>query len=45
MSNVHCTPRVVKPSDSPVRARLFSVAPCVVTFASSRSLPRVMPMP
>ncbi len=44
-SRVHCTPRVVKPSDSPARARLSSVAPEVVTLASSRSLPSVIGMP
>lgn len=44
-SNVHCTPRVVKPSDSPVLARLSNVAPEVVTLAISRSLPTVIAMP
>ena len=44
-SKVHWTPRVPKPSDSPARARLSSVAPWVVTLASSRSLPKVSARP
>ena len=42
---VHCTPRALKPSDSPTLARLSRVAPSVVTLAMSLNLPSVIDMP